>query len=372
MKLAWRKTHIMDCGAIIAAAEDLTRFPFDDDEWVSVTVWDESNPKPDGLDETANFTGTDEGTYTKFIRFAETPDGVREIVESYPYAGKPSEALITAPYGPDTPFDHWLTASEYIDELIVKANRAFRGEVYYARIIDLTGENPKWHDAESRLGWHCKSADEAIQYGIDAIEKHRKPKISYDMEEVWVTTHDAADALAKASDSGQDCLSALCDLSNAGEWKTDESGRRYYCAPVSAAERKRLTPTGIRPVESYRPGDIAIPTKVARAFGLGEFNICANAGYTLQSLAKQTVYRMTESEEGELAPTTLDEILREDGAKDTDDVFWKTFEWKHLQMVLDSSGGQSERFRILSKVLSGIAYSHIGDAGDSFGDSDLY
>ena len=376
MKLAWRKTHLMDCGVIIAAVEDLTRFPFDDDELVSVTVWDESNPKPDGIDETERFTGTDAGTYTKLIRFTETYDGIREIAESHQY-GKPSEASIVAPYGPDTPFDHWLTASEYIDELVSKANSAFRGEVYYARIIDVSGENPKWHAAEVSFDFRCKSADEAIEDGIEMIEEYLKPDISYDMGGVWAKTWDAADALAKAADSGQDCLSILCELSNVGEWKTDENGQNRYFAPVSDEERKRLTPTGIYPVESYRPGDIAIPTKVARAFGLGEFNICANAGYTLQSRAKQTVYRMTdESGERELAPTTLDEILREDGAKDSDDVFWKTFKWKHLQLVLDSSGGQSERFRILSEVLSTLAGAEM-DAGTfvpyghRFADSDF-
>ena len=203
------------------------------------------------------------------------------------------------------------------------------------------------------------------------------PDLTYDMEDVWVETHQAADALANAADSGQDCLSTLCGLSNVGEWKTDESGQRFYSAPVGDEERKRLTPTGIHPVESYRPGDIAIPTQVARAFGLGEFNICPNAGYFLQDLLDQTVYRMTnKSGERELAPTTLDEILREDGAKSIHDVYWKTFEWKHILGILDSSGGQSARFRILSEIMSRLAGAEMDDQafvpyGYGFADSDF-
>lgn len=372
MKLAWRKTHIMDRGIIIAAVEDLTRFPFDDDEWVSVTVWDESNPKPDGIDETQSFTGPDEGTFTKFIRLTETPDGIRQIDESLPY-GDPSNGAIASPYGPDTPFDHWLTASNYIDGLISKANYAFRGEVYYARIIDLTGENPRWHDAQPLDAFPCRSADEAIEHGIWAVEKHCEPKIAYDMSDIWAAVWEASEELKKAADSGRDCLSTLCDLSKAGEWKTDESGQRYYHAPVSDDERKRLTPTGIYPIETYCPGDVSIPTKVARTFGLGEFNICASAGYTLQSRTDQTVYRTAdESGERKLVPTTLDEILREDGAKDVHDVYWKTLEWKHIQIIFDSSGGQSERFRILSEVMSRLASAKMGYGGDSSGDSDFY
>ena len=376
MNLAWKKTHTMACGILIAAVEDRTRFPFDDDDLVSVTVWDESNPKPDGLDETSDFTGTDEGTYTKLIRFTETPDGIRQIAESHPYGGSPDGA-ITASYGPDTPFDHWLIADNYIDGLIAKANLSFRGEVYSARIVDLTAENPRWHGAQSRVGFPCRSADEAIEYGMDAIKEHYKPKIAYDMSDIWAEAWEASQELEKAADSGRDCLSTLCDLSNAGEWKTDESGQRYYCAPVSDEERKRLTPTGISPIESHRPGDFTIPTKVARAFGLGEINICANAGYTLQSRTDQTVYRMANaSGERKLSPTTLDEILREDGAKDVDDVFWKTLEWKHIQIIFDSSGGQSERFKILAEVMSTLAGAKM-DAGTfvpyghRFADSDF-
>ena len=372
MNLAWKKTHTMACGILIAAVEDRTSFPFDDDDSVSVIVWDDSNPKPDGLAETSGFTGMDEGTYTRLIRFTETPDGIRQIDDSPPYGGSPDGA-ITASYGPDTPFDRWATASDYIDGLIAKANLSFLGEVYSARIVDLTGENPRWHDAQSLTGLPFRSADEAIEYGMDAIKEHYKPKVAYDMSGVWAEAWEASQELEKAADSGRDCLSTLCDLSNAGEWKTDEGGQRYYYAPVGDDERKRLTPTGISPIESYRPGDFSIPTKVARAFGLGEINICANAGYTLQSRTDQTVYRMAnESGERKLAPTTLDEILREDGAKDVDDVFWKTLEWKHIQIIFDSSGGQSERFKILADVMSTLAGTEIGDGVVSLGYSDLY
>ena len=129
-------------------------------------------------------------------------------------------------------------------------------------------------------------------------------------------------------------------------------------------------------------GDVAdeddmLPTRVVQHFGLGEIVVCSNAGYFLQgdNIIDRKVYRLSPQEpDGSIVTeTTLREILQRDG---DDDVYWKPLEWKHLQMVVDSDGGQEERFKLLSEILQRKVDAKLSEMtfipyGDSFADSDF-
>lgn len=199
---------------------------------------------------------------------------------------------------------------------------------------------------------------------------------TYPIPDDYSVWYDAADKLNDAADSQQDCLSALCTLSGVGVWGSTDDGQFIYRTP-SDDDVTQLTSTGVIPVESYIPGDNQIPTRVARYFGLGEAVVCRNAGYLLQGddIIDRKVFRLSpgETDNVTIVETTLQEILEEDG---DDDTYWKHLEWRHLQVVVDSSGGQSERFRLLSKIMLRKADAQM-DAetfvpyGDSFADSDF-
>ena len=58
------------------------------------------------------------------------------------------------------------------------------------------------------------------------------------------------------------------------------------------------------------------------------------------------------------------------------EVYWKDLEWRHLQLIVDESGGQSERFRLLARILNHIGETHMMEGtfvpyGHQLGDSDL-
>ena len=115
---------------------------------------------------------------------------------------------------------------------------------------------------------------------------------------------------------------------------------------------------------------------MAQYFGLGEVAICPNAGDFLQGDAiwGRRIYqiRRDESENPAVVETTLPQILKDDG---DDDVYWKTLEWRHLQVVVDETGGQRERF-LLAEILQRMADAELADAtfipyGDQFTDSDF-
>ena len=206
---------------------------------------------------------------------------------------------------------------------------------------------------------------------------------TYESDGQGVTLIDVAKALASKADSSQDCLGVLCELSEEGKWAADGQGRQVYRAAVEAEERERLTETGILPVETYTPGDYVIPTRVARRFGLGEKVVCESAGHLLQGeeLIKRKVYTAGPeySQDGAVVSTTLHDILlaeADDDERASQEVYWKDLEWRHIQMVLDESGGQRDRFLLLSEVLD-----HIGEVilmegtyvpyGFQFADSDF-
>lgn len=203
------------------------------------------------------------------------------------------------------------------------------------------------------------------------------PRTTYSMDDQYGEAWDAADKLRAAAAWPQDCLSVLCTLSGAGEWEIAENGRMVYRAPCTESERGKLTETGVYPVETYGPGDNAIPTRVAQYFGLGEVAVCANAGDFLQGDAiwGRQLHQMRRDESGNSAvvETALPQILKEDGEED---VYWKTLEWRHIQMVVDSTGGQQERFLLLAEILQTMAGAEISAAtfvpyGDEFADSDF-
>ncbi len=200
---------------------------------------------------------------------------------------------------------------------------------------------------------------------------------TYSIGDRWVELWDVAEKLKAASEWQQDCVSALCTMSGAGTWEIDETGRMVYRASYGGAEQAHLTETGVPPVEFYGPGDNAIPTKVAQHFGLGELVVCRNAGDFLQgeTIIERRVYQMKQNESGTpaISETTLRQILEEDG---DEDYWWKPLEWRHLQSVVDSAGGQQDRFILLSEILHRIAGAEM-DAetfvpyGDQFADSDF-
>lgn len=200
---------------------------------------------------------------------------------------------------------------------------------------------------------------------------------TYSIPDGYTVWYDAAEKLNDAADSSRDCISALCTLSGIGSWEITNEQEHIYRAPVDDEESAQMTATGVMPVESYAAGDNQIPTLVARHFGLGEVFICRNAGYLLQgdNIIDRKVFRLLSGESGEatISQTTLQEILEEDGDGDT---YWKHLEWRHLQVVVDSVGAQSERFRLLSEIFRRKADAQM-DAetfvpyGDQFADSDF-
>lgn len=200
-------------------------------------------------------------------------------------------------------------------------------------------------------------------------------RTTYSMDDQYGVAWDAADRLRTAAAWPQDCLSVLCTLSGVGEWEIAENGRMVYRAPCADAERGERTETGVYPVETYGPGDTVIPTLVAQHFGLGEGAACRNAGYLLQSKVDRPVYRVQQDETGNPAvnATTLRHILEADG---DEDIEWKPLEWRHIQMVVDATGGQQERFQLLADILQTRARAEMDSAtfvpyGDEFADSDF-
>ena len=208
-------------------------------------------------------------------------------------------------------------------------------------------------------------------------------KSTYELGDNYSVLMDVAKALESKAESGEDCLATLCELSGEGEWVTDETGRSVYRAALEGADREGITETGVAPVENYIPRGYEIPTRVARRFGLGEKVVCKSAGYFLQGneMIERPVYRADPENcaEPKVVATTLQEILHkevEDEEWWRQQVYWKDLEWRHIQMVLDESGGQSERFRLLAKILDHIAEVELMEGtfvpyGNQFADSDF-
>ena len=199
---------------------------------------------------------------------------------------------------------------------------------------------------------------------------------TYRMGDWHVHAFEASEKLLDMAEKESDCISALCTLSGVGTWEAAGDGRRVYHAPVGNDERTRFTETGVYPVETYEVESTMIPTRVAQHFGLGEKVICGNAGDFLQGgIIDRLIYQKRQHESGMSVSeaTTLQEILKEDGE---DDVWWKPVEWRHVQVVVDESGEQTERFKLVSAILQRLAYAEI-DAqtfipyGDQFADSDF-
>ncbi len=195
----------------------------------------------------------------------------------------------------------------------------------------------------------------------------------------WVLLLEAADKLNGAATSEQDCLSFLCTLSEMGNWTVADDGQKIYFAPCSDEDRKHSDERGIEPVETYALGDGAIPAPVARRFGLDELNVCKNAGYILQGkdLIDRPIFQAQQgkSDNSPLYATTLQEILSKDG-NENEDVDWEPLKWSQLQTVVDSDGGQSERFRLLAAILRRLGEAKMDSEtfipyGTQFSDSDF-
>ena len=194
----------------------------------------------------------------------------------------------------------------------------------------------------------------------------------------WGLLLDISDKLNNAAESEQDCLSTLCTLSGEGNWVVVE-GRNVYSAPCDHEDYKLAASSGGVLVETYAPGDELIPTRVAKRFGLNETNVCKSSGYILQGddLIDRPIFQTRREESGEavLRATTLREIVSEDGSDDEDD-YWKPLKWGQLQTVVDSSGGQSERFKLLAAILRRLGEVEMDSEtfipyGMQFADSDF-
>ena len=208
-------------------------------------------------------------------------------------------------------------------------------------------------------------------------------KTTYELGENYTVLMDVAKVLDARAESGEDCLATLCELSGEGEWVADETGGRVYRASLEGADREGITETGITPVEAYSMGGYEIPTRVARRFGLGEKVVCKNAGYFLQGneMIERPVYGAApaDCDERKVIATTLQDILHDEVEDEewwVQEVYWKDLEWRHIQLILDENGGQSERFRLLAKILDHIAEVELMEGtfvpyGNQFADSDF-
>ena len=98
-------------------------------------------------------------------------------------------------------------------------------------------------------------------------------------------------------------------------------------------------------------------------------------------MIERPVYRAApaDCDDRRVLATTLQDILHEE-AEDEEwwrqEVYWKDLEWRHIQLVLNESGGQSERFRLLAKILDHIAEVELMEGtfvpyGNQFADSDF-
>ena len=104
-------------------------------------------------------------------------------------------------------------------------------------------------------------------------------------------------------------------------------------------------------------------------------------GQLRESKDSSTVDRATSADCGErkVIATTLQEILHEEVENEEwwiQEVYWKDLEWRHIQLILDESGGESERFRLLAKILDHIAEVELMEGtfvpyGNQFADSDF-
>ena len=94
-----------------------------------------------------------------------------------------------------------------------------------------------------------------------------------------------------------------------------------------------------------------------------------------ETILDRAIYKAT-SENGEgrdFKSTTLSEMLQEDGE---DDIYWAPLEWRHLQSVVDKSGGQACRFELLASILKRLAQAGMDSEtfvpyGNQFADSDF-
>ena len=192
----------------------------------------------------------------------------------------------------------------------------------------------------------------------------------------WFLLLEVADQLDATADSGQDCLSTLCTLSGAGNW-TVIDGQDIYSALCDDEIRQHVAERDGVLIETHTPGDGTIPTRVAMRFGLDETNVCKNAGSTLQGedFVERPIFQLHQKSPGEttLIPTTLREIL----SKDRDgDLWWTPVKWSQIQTIVDASGGQSERFKLVALILRLLGEARMDEVtfipfGFQFSDTDF-
>ena len=198
--------------------------------------------------------------------------------------------------------------------------------------------------------------------------------LTYSDDDTWVHLSQVADKLVEFADSGQDCIASLCTLSETGEWIEAPDGTMEYRCDVDGEAEQELTDNLEIPIAAYRVGGDAIPTKVARKLGLGEYVVCDNGGYILQGISDRPIFVIGQDGEVEEEPTTLEDIFAP-GA-DVWGRYYTPVKWRHIQKVVGSDGSQSARYQILADILRRLVDVAIDEStfipyGPQFSDSDF-
>ena len=198
--------------------------------------------------------------------------------------------------------------------------------------------------------------------------------LTYDLDDAFVSLSQTREKLAALAESDADCIGTLCALTDTGEWMRAGDGTMEYRCDTEGEEELGLSDGVDAPVAAYRVGGDAIPTKVARKLGLGEYVVCENTGYLLQGISDQPIHVVGEDGEVCEETTTLNLLVAPSG--DIYDAYFTKLEWRHVQRVVDPDGGQSARYRLVSEILDRLIDAYIDSStfipyGHQFADSDF-
>ncbi len=198
--------------------------------------------------------------------------------------------------------------------------------------------------------------------------------LTYDIDDAFVSLSQTREKLAALEESNDDCVGTLCALTDTGEWMTAADETMECRCDTEGEEELGLSDAVDAPVTAYRVGGDAIPTKVARKLGLGEYVVCENTGYLLQGISDQPIYVIGENGEVCEETTKLNLLVAPSG--DICDMYYTKLEWRHIQRVVDSDGGQSARYRLVREILNRLIDVYIDSStfvpyGDQFSDSDF-
>ena len=201
--------------------------------------------------------------------------------------------------------------------------------------------------------------------------------LTYSDDDTWVRLSQLTDKLEGLVDSEQDCIASLCELSETGEWIETPDGTMEYRCDVAGEVELGLTDNLKTPISAYRVGGDAIPTKMARKLGLGEFVVCENTGYLLQQgIADREVFIVGEDGKVSKEPTTLERMVELERPDEPYGAAFVELEWRHIQKIVGADGTQSARYQILADIFTRLVDVAIDAStyipyGPQFSDSDF-